>query len=138
VRQGSKSYGACDDEEKQCLISSKDDATGLEESNKDRRFNFDSMVDSVFSSVRSMSTADFQAEINDCDKYSSSPVLARAFSERFLPLIITLIIEIPVLLMITGGSDNLVQLIGQKRYELLIAILPISTALSGNCGELHL
>ena len=138
VRQESKSYGACDDEEKQCLISSKDDATGPEESNKDRRFNFDSMVDSVFSSVRSMSTADFQAEINDCDKYSSSPVIARAFSERFLPLIITLIIEIPVLLMITGGSDNLVQLIGQKQYELLIAILPISTALSGNCGKLHL
>ncbi|GFH43900.1 hypothetical protein CTEN210_00373 [Chaetoceros tenuissimus] len=134
VRQESKSYGACDDEEKQCLISSKNNDTGPEESNEDRRFNFDSMVDSVFSSVRSMSTADFQAEINDCDKYSSSPVIVRAFSERFLPLIITLIIEIPVLLMITGGSDNLVQLIGQRRYELLIAILPISTALSGNCG----
>jgi hypothetical protein len=37
----------------------------------------DEMVDSVFSSVRSMSTADFQAEINDCDKYSSSPALSR-------------------------------------------------------------
>ena len=124
-------YGSIDPEEGQSLISTRRHS---EERAPERGFNLDSMVDSVFSSVRSMSTADFQAEINDCDKYSSSSVFSRASSERLLPLIVTLLIELPVLFMISGGSDRLCALIGQKRYQLLMAFLPLSTALSGNCG----
>ncbi len=49
----------------------------MKKSGETRGSMMDEMVDSVFSSVRSMSTADFQAEINDCDKYASSPALTR-------------------------------------------------------------
>lgn len=46
----------------------------------------------------------------------------------------TLILEVPVLLMITGGSDALCQLIGRTRYQLLIGFLPLTSAISGNVG----
>ena len=48
---------------------------------------------------------------------------------------VTLIIEIPVLLMISGGSAKLCALIGRNKYQLLIAFLPLSSAISGNCGK---
>ncbi len=44
----------------------------------------DDMVDSVFSSVRSLSTADLEAEINDCDNYLASSILARGKSPDHL------------------------------------------------------
>jgi hypothetical protein len=61
-------YGSADMESQPLLKAKTEDTRGS---------MVDDMVDSVFSSVRSMSTADFQAEINDCDKYSSSPALSR-------------------------------------------------------------
>jgi len=57
-----------------------------------------------------------------------------AFPERQFALLVTMILEIPVLLMITGGSDALCQLIGRKRYHLLIGFLPLTSAISGNVG----
>lgn len=57
-----------------------------------------------------------------------------AFPDRFLALIVTLVLELPVLLMISGGSDALCQLIGRSRYQLLIGFLPLSSAISGNVG----
>jgi Mg/Co/Ni transporter MgtE len=45
-----------------------------------------------------------------------------------------MILEIPVLLMITGGSDGLCQLIGRSRYQLLLGFLPLTSAISGNVG----
>ena len=39
--------------------------------------SYDDMVDSVFSSVRSMSTEDIQAEIDECEAYASSNVVRR-------------------------------------------------------------
>jgi len=47
---------------------------------------------------------------------------------------VTFIFEIPVLLMITGGSDALCQLVGRSRYHLLIGFLPLTSAISGNVG----
>lgn len=96
--------------------------------------SLNSMVDSVFSSVRSVSTDDIEADLNDSDKYLASGIAARAFPERFLALLVTLGIEIPVLLMVSGGSQRLCILVGQRRYELLMAFLPLSSAISGNCG----
>jgi Mg/Co/Ni transporter MgtE len=49
-------------------------------------------------------------------------------------LLVTMILEIPVLLMITGGSDSLCELIGRSRYHLLLGFLPLSSAVSGNVG----
>jgi len=98
------------------------------------RTHTNDLMESVFSSVRSLSTADLEADINDCDKYLASTVLSRAFPDRFLTLIVTLIIEVPVFLMISGGTDRLCSLIGHDRYQLLMAFLPLSSAISGNCG----
>mmetsp|Transcript_18444 Transcript_18444/g.27661 ORF Transcript_18444/g.27661 Transcript_18444/m.27661 type:complete len:155 (+) Transcript_18444:1069-1533(+) len=88
-----------------------------------RQESIDEIMESVFSSVRSLSTEDIQADINDCDKYLESGVMKRAFPERFIALLVTLFIEIPVLLMISGGSSKLCALIGRSRYQLLISIL---------------
>jgi hypothetical protein len=46
-------------------------------------------------------------------------------------LTVTLIFEIPVLLMISGGSDALCQLVGRSKYQLLIGFLPLTSAISG-------
>jgi Mg/Co/Ni transporter MgtE len=49
-------------------------------------------------------------------------------------LTVTLIFEIPVLLMISGGSDSLCSLVGRRRYQLLVSFLPLTSAISGNVG----
>ena len=66
--------------------------------------------------------------------YRQSTVWQRAFPERFFALSLTLLLEIPVLLMISGGSDELCQLIGRRHYQLLIGFLPLTSAISGNVG----
>ena len=57
------------------------------------------------------------------------------FPERFVALAVTLLVEIPVFLMIFGGSDELTEAIGLRRYQLLMSFLPLSSAISGNCGK---
>ena len=49
-------------------------------------------------------------------------------------LTVTMIIEIPVLLMVLGGSDRLHNEIGRSSYQLLMGLLPLSCAISGNVG----
>jgi Mg/Co/Ni transporter MgtE len=49
-------------------------------------------------------------------------------------LTVTLIFEIPVLLMISGGSDALCQLVGRTKYQLLMGFIPLTSAISGNVG----
>jgi hypothetical protein len=61
-------------------------------------------------------------------------VLFPAFPERQFALMVTFLFEIPVLLMITGGSDALCNLVGRTRYHLLIGFLPLTSAISGNVG----
>ena len=73
-------------------------------------------------------------ENNECEVYLRSTPAQRAFPERFFALSLTLLLEIPVLLMISGGSDELCQLIGRHRYQLLIGFLPLTSAISGNVG----
>lgn len=51
-----------------------------------------------------------------------------------LALTVTLIFEIPVLLMISGGSEALCQLVGRSRYQLLMGFIPLTSAISGNVG----
>jgi hypothetical protein len=69
------SYGAIDPEE--CAQFLNPSLQNEEEDDPNGVFALDSMIESVFSSLRSMSTADFQAEINDCDRYSSSHIMKR-------------------------------------------------------------
>jgi len=49
-------------------------------------------------------------------------------------LIVTLIFELPVLFMISGGSDALCSLLGRTRYQLLVGFIPLTSAISGNVG----
>uniref|UniRef100_A0A7S4KDE9 Uncharacterized protein n=1 Tax=Odontella aurita TaxID=265563 RepID=A0A7S4KDE9_9STRA len=73
----------------------------------------------------------------DADNYLAMGIMERAFPERFFALVVTLLVEIPTLFIISGGSDQLCQLIGRQRYQLLIAFLPLTSAISGNVGEFH-
>ena len=57
-----------------------------------------------------------------------------AFTGRIEALLLTIVFEIPVLLMIAGGSDRLCELVGRTKYQLLLAFLPISSSISGHCG----
>ena len=101
-----------------------------------RRQSMSSLIlDPIFHSVVILKGNEVEVENKDCDLYLGSNAIERAFPERFFALMATLIVEIPVLLMISGGSDNLCSLIGRKRYQLLMAILPLSSAISGNCGK---
>jgi Mg/Co/Ni transporter MgtE len=47
-------------------------------------------------------------------------------------LCVTFLVEIPVLLMVAGGSNRLCSLTGKRRYELMMGFLPLSSAISGN------
>jgi len=96
--------------------------------------HLDDTLDSVFSSVRSISTEDFVEENCDSKKYLYSSVVARAFPERFFALLVTLLVELPTLFMISGGSDRLCFILGRTKYQLLVAFLPLTSAISGNCG----
>ena len=93
-----------------------------------------SKIDSVFSSVRSVSTAEIEKDMNDSELYMKSDFISRAIPDRLVALLVTLIAEIPVLLMINDGSTRISDLIGQRRYQLLMAFLPLSCAISGNCS----
>jgi cation transporter-like permease len=95
---------------------------------------FDEHVDSVFSSARSLSEADEQLINQDAQKYLDSGAVSRAFPERFVALCITLLVELPTLFMIYNGSTQLCGLLGRTKYQLLMALLPLTSAISGNCG----
>mmetsp|Transcript_19503 Transcript_19503/g.29339 ORF Transcript_19503/g.29339 Transcript_19503/m.29339 type:complete len:835 (+) Transcript_19503:161-2665(+) len=72
----------------------------------------------------------FLSEMGDSKKFD---VIDRVLPERFHALVKTLIMEIPVLLIISCGSDSLYLLIGEKKYQLLMGFLPLSNAIAGNC-----
>uniref|UniRef100_A0A7R9VGZ5 SLC41A/MgtE integral membrane domain-containing protein n=1 Tax=Pseudictyota dubia TaxID=2749911 RepID=A0A7R9VGZ5_9STRA len=72
--------------------------------------------------------------MNESEKYLANGIFFRAYPERLTALLVTLVVEIPVLFMISGGSDKLCSLIGRRRYQLMMAFLPLSSAISGNCG----
>jgi cation transporter-like permease len=93
-----------------------------------------SKVDGVFSDIRSESITTANAGQKEAQEYLLDSVLKRAFPERFLVLTVTLLVEIPVLLMVSGGSDRLCWLIGRSKYQLLMGLLPLSSAISGNVG----
>ena len=93
-----------------------------------------SLAESVFSDLRSDGTSTVQEVSNEAKEYLDSSIWKRAFPERAFALTVTLLFEIPVLLMVSGGSDRLCFLIGRTKYQLLLGFLPLSSAISGNVG----
>mmetsp|Transcript_41080 Transcript_41080/g.46679 ORF Transcript_41080/g.46679 Transcript_41080/m.46679 type:complete len:854 (+) Transcript_41080:166-2727(+) len=79
---------------------------------------------SIFNSIN-LDTGNFQ------EAYDSN-MWIMGVPKRFRALLVTLMLEFPVLLIISGGSDPLYHLIGQKRYQLLMGFLLLSNAISGN------
>jgi len=65
--------------------------------------------------------------------YLNASAFKRAFPERAIALLVTLVIEIPVAIIVVSGSD-LCSLVGPERYALLMAFLPVTSAISGNVG----
>mmetsp|Transcript_5459 Transcript_5459/g.10587 ORF Transcript_5459/g.10587 Transcript_5459/m.10587 type:complete len:373 (-) Transcript_5459:105-1223(-) len=87
-----------------------------------------------FSHVRSEEDLENEKIHNESEFYLKSSMFGRAIPERLMALTVTMVLEIPVLLMISGGSDSLCMLIGRRRYQLLIGFLPLTSAISGNVG----
>jgi len=70
----------------------------------------------------------------DAERYAIAGSMARACPERYIALLVTLAIEIPVTLLVGSGSSSLISHIGLDRYTLLMAFLPLTSAISGNVG----
>lgn len=93
-----------------------------------------SMMDDVFNDVRGDNTAVVTLQKQDTLKYLRAPLIQRAFPSRFVSLAVTLALEVPILLAISGGSDRLCSLLGRSSYHLLMGLLPMCCAISGNAG----
>jgi Mg/Co/Ni transporter MgtE len=117
-------------------ISNRDlyDADESQSLTRARSQSIGSIVSSVISDIRSDSDGELLLMNADAERYDSASPFGRAFPERFIALLVTLAIEIPVVLLITGGSDELSNLMGVKKYAILMAFLPLASAISGNVG----
>jgi len=107
---------------------------GIDGEHEKHPAEFKHAISNVFSSLRSDSTTTVEAVNTDSEQYLATGIFKRAFPERYFALLVTLIVEIPVLLMISGGSDRLCMLVGRRRYQLMMGFLPLSSAISGNVG----
>ena len=58
-----------------------------------------------------------------------------AFPGRIVAPSIALLLEVPIVFMICGGSDKVIENLGQSEYQLLVSFLPICMAVSGNVGS---
>jgi Mg/Co/Ni transporter MgtE len=77
---------------------------------------------------------DLREELEKNRRYAVAGPLRRALPERYIALLVTLLVEVPVALIISGGSESLREVVGSQRYELLMAFLPLTSAISGNVG----
>jgi len=92
-----------------------------------------SLVRMSTSSMRPPFVAEVE-DLPDAEQYAMAGSMARACPERYIALLLTLAIEIPVTLLVGTGSSSLVSHIGIDRYTLLMAFLPLTSAISGNVG----
>ena len=96
--------------------------------------DLNSLTENIFSEIRRESTATRQSISNEADDYLDLTMMKRASPERMFALLVTLALEIPTFMLISGGSDKLCQCIGRTKYTTLIGLLPLVSAMSGNVG----
>lgn len=85
---------------------------------EDNHFDIDeesSDASSQYSNKMGLLTAEDRKAGNDADHYLRQSPLGRAYPERTLALLVTLMLELPTLFIISGGSDKLCTLIGRRR-----------------------
>ena len=85
---------------------------------EDNHFDIDeesSDASSQYSSKMGLLTAEDRKAGNDAEHYLRQSPLGRAYPERALALLVTLMLELPTLFIISGGSDKLCTLIGRRR-----------------------
>jgi hypothetical protein len=70
---------------------------------------------SQYSNKMGLLTAEDLKAGNDAEHYLGQSALGRAYPERFFALLVTLMLELPTLFIISGGSDKLCALIGRRR-----------------------
>ncbi len=88
-------------------------------------------MQSIFHCIRNESPERrFQAS----KEYSQSSSWQRAVSQRSLPLGVTLLVELPALVMILGRSESLCILLGRSAFFSWVGILFVGSAVSGNVG----
>mmetsp|Transcript_7889 Transcript_7889/g.19356 ORF Transcript_7889/g.19356 Transcript_7889/m.19356 type:complete len:873 (+) Transcript_7889:135-2753(+) len=93
--------------------------------------DLNSMVECVFSDIRYESSRNRLSISNELDDSLDSTMLKGVISGRMLTLIVTLVLELPTLFLIAGGSDELCNLIGRTKFTTVVALLPIVSAMSG-------
>mmetsp|Transcript_31439 Transcript_31439/g.57041 ORF Transcript_31439/g.57041 Transcript_31439/m.57041 type:complete len:282 (+) Transcript_31439:36-881(+) len=81
-------------------------------------------------SARVADTEDLPAE----ERYAMAGSMGRACPERYIALLVTLAVEVPVTFLVGTGSSSLVDHLGLDRYTMLMAFLPLTSAISGNVG----
>jgi len=94
----------------------------------------DSSLESVFASLREETPDEVNEQISKSMIYAASGPIERAIPERCAALLVTLVVEIPVAFIISSGAKDLRKIIGTERYSLLMAFLPLTSAISGNVG----
>lgn len=85
---------------------------------EDNHFDIDeesSDASSQYSNKMGLLTAEDRKAGNDAEHYFRQSPLGRAYPERTLALLVTLMLELPTLFIISGGSDKLCTLIGRRR-----------------------
>lgn len=75
-----------------------------------------------------------EEDLPEADRYAMAGSMGRACPERYIALLVTLAVEVPVTLLVGEGSGKLVDHLGLARYTLLMAFLPLTSAISGNVG----
>ena len=98
------------------------------------RNDLNSLAESVFRDIRSEGTAAVKPS-GEAETCADGGTLQRTFPDkRTLALVTTLVLELPTLFLVSGGSDELCALIGRERHTAVLALLPIVSAISGNAG----
>jgi cation transporter-like permease len=115
------------------------------------------VLSAIFSELRSSRELAKTETQHDIEAYHSSGILSRgkwtsrsclsisggfsllrlhceALSSRQFPVLLKILLEIPLFLLISGGSDSMCQQVGRKRYLLLLGFLPLTCAVAGNVG----
>lgn len=89
------------------------------------------LPDMIFSDIRTEGTYTFIERSNGTKEYFDSDIRSRILENHGAFLLSLLLLEIPIVLMVNGGSDSLCSTVGRRQSYLFLGLLPVSCALLG-------